>query len=114
MSPAVHLGKLSTEVRRGLPPSFEVVLSCCIGATYLVTALPYSFMLFDFSPGFFFFCIINNIAVIILVPLLCMRISVGYIIAKTNRSSEYVSPLHTNLQVVNVQRCECAFTRPLR
>ena len=37
---------------------------------------------------------------IILVPLLCMRISVGYIIAKTNTSSEYVSPLHTNLQVV--------------
>lgn len=41
MYPTVHLGKLSTEVRRDLPHSFEVVLSCCIEATYLVTALPY-------------------------------------------------------------------------
>ena len=41
MYPTVHLGKLSTEVCRDLPHSFEVILSCCIEATYLVIALPY-------------------------------------------------------------------------
>lgn len=65
LSLIIYLGKLSMLIYGDLPHSFKIVLSCFMHVTLCYTVCPLIFV--SFASCFFFVCVINDFAVIILI-----------------------------------------------